>query len=147
MLRRGGHSGEIIGLIVKGIHRLTELFGATSNAQKLGANVPLAALIRAAGTRIRGHIFGSTVPHLGSGCPQDAKKPPAAAGGFVVLPTERSVVAAKAVVDANPDDVIVECNVVARGKARDRRRCEIGLLARSEERRVGKEWRSEWVRE
>src|SRR6267154_3565697 len=59
-----------------------------------------------------------------------ATKPPATAVGFVVvlyLRSKRSVVAAKPVVDANPHDVVVECNVVARRKASDRRRCKIGV--------------------
>src|SRR5262245_5090787 len=69
---------------------------------------------------------------VGAALPPECGKPPATARGFVVLKlsgTASVVVAAKAVVEAKADDVVVECNVVSRRKAGDWRRCKIRLLA------------------
>src|SRR5262245_60053170 len=61
MLPRGGHSGELFAVILKGIHGLMELFESPENVLKLGANALSARQFQAAGTRTRRHIFGNSI--------------------------------------------------------------------------------------
>src|SRR5215510_2225669 len=63
MLHRGGHSGEIVGLIIKGTQGLMELLAASSNARKSGLNALLTARPSDRNLRSSSHIWQRGCPN------------------------------------------------------------------------------------